>query len=275
MDSLVSTEWLADALGAPDLLVVDATLLAGELGRDARAEYRAGHIPGAVFLDLAGLRDTASPLPNMLSDAAGLAAHLGPLGIGDGVRIVLYDDSPWHSAARAWWLLDSYGIGPVAILDGGLATWRAEGRPLATGDETAPARPVTPRLDASRLRSKAQVAANLDTAAEQLIDARSLARFTGEEGDPHGAAPGHIPGARSLPYSRFFTQDGRWKQGEPLRDVFAGIDLDAPLVATCGSGVTAAVIAFGAHLLGRQVPIYDGSWSEWGTDPATPKAFGA
>ena len=274
MDSLVSTDWLAAALGTPDLMIVDATLLAADTGRDARAEYRAGHIPGAVFLDLAGLRDTASPLPNTLPDEATVAAHLAPLGIGEGARIVLYDDSPWRTAARAWWLLRSYGIGDVAILDGGLAKWRAGGRPLATGDETAPARPLNPVFNEARLRTREQIRGNLASGAEQLLDARSAARFTGEEADPHGAVPGHIPGARSIPYGRFFAEDGTWKRGDALKAVFDDIDLDAPLVATCGSGVTAAVIAFGAHLLGREAAIYDGSWSEWGSDPATPKALG-
>ncbi|MDP1027246.1 sulfurtransferase [Sphingomonas sp. KR1UV-12] len=275
MDSLVSTAWLADALGTPDLVIVDATMLAADLGRDARAEYRAGHIPGAVFLNLAELRDAASPLPNTLPDAATMAAHLAPLGIGNGARIVLYDDAPWRTAARGWWLLRSYGIGDVAILDGGLARWRAEGRPLATGDETSPSRPVTPTFNEARLRTMAQVRANLASGAEQLLDARSAARFTGEEADPHGAAPGHIPGARSIPYPRFFAADGTWKRGDALRAVFEDIDLDAPLVATCGSGVTAAVIAFGAHLLGREAALYDGSWTEWGSDPTTQKVTGA
>ncbi|GGB36980.1 sulfurtransferase [Sphingomonas metalli] len=274
MESLVSTDWLAGALGAPDLVVADATLLAGELGRDARAEYRGGHIPGAVFLDLASLRDTTSPLPNTLPDAATMARHLEPLGLGDGARIVLYDDSPWRSAARAWWLLRSFGIGDVAILDGGLAKWRAEGRPLSTGDEVAPPRPVTPHFNEARLRTREQVRGNLATGAEQLLDARSRPRFTGEEPDPHGAAPGHIPGAQCIPYPRFFEGDGTWKRGDALKAVFADVDLDAPLVATCGSGVTAAVIAFAAHLLGREAAIYDGSWSEWGSDPASPKALG-
>jgi thiosulfate/3-mercaptopyruvate sulfurtransferase len=275
MESLVSTEWLAAASGAPDLVVVDATLLAADLGRDAHAEYRAGHIPGAVFLDLAALRDTASPLPNTLPDAATMAAHLAPLGIGDGMRIVLYDDSPWRTAARAWWLLKSYAIGDVAILDGGIAKWRAEGRAVASGEEPATPRPVTPRFNEGRLRTRDQVRGNLATGAEQLLDARSLARFTGDEGDPHGAAPGHIPGARCIPYPRFFAADGTWKRGDALKAVFEDVDLDAPLIATCGSGVTAGVIAFGAHLLGREAAVYDGSWSEWGGDPASPKATGA
>ena len=274
MDPLVSADRLADALADPKLIVVDATLLDPALGRDARTEYLAGHVPGAVFLDLAALRDTASPLPNTLPSPEQLAAHLGALGIGEGMRIVLYDDSPWRSAARAWFLLHSHGIGPVAILDGGLAAWKAGGYPLETGPVTRPAGRLTSHLDAARWRDRAQVRANLASTAEQLVDARSAARFTGAEGDPHGAAPGHIPGSRNIPYGRFFEHDGRWKRGEALAGTLAPIDPDTPVVATCGSGVTAAVIAFALHLSGRDAAIYDGSWSEWGRDPSTPKATG-
>lgn len=277
MESLVTTRWLADELGAPDLHVVDATLLDPALGRDARAEFEAGHIPGAVFLDLAELRDTASPLPNTLPPAEKMASRLGRLGLSDGARIVLYDDAPWRSAARAWWLLRSFGVGDVAILDGGLAKWRAEGRPVEAGSPEPHAGHLTPDFNEARLRTRDQMTANLETAAEQVLDARSAARFTGEEADSHGAAPGHIPGSRNLPYTRLFQQDDTWKRGDALRAAFTdtGVDLDRPIVVTCGSGITAAVLAFGAHLLGREAALYDGSWAEWGRDPATPKALGA
>ena len=277
MDSLVTADWLANELGDPDLRIVDATLLDPALGRDARAAYDAAHLPGAVFLDLASLRDTASPLPNALPGPATLAARLASLGVGGGDRIVLYDASPWHSSARAWWLLRSYGIGDVAILDGGLSAWTAEGRSLATAVPTPQPASVAPEFNPARLRTLDQMRANLGTRAEQVLDARSAARFSGDEADPHGAAPGHIPGSTNLHYARLFDADGRWKRGPALAAAFAdaGIDLDAPMVATCGSGVTAAVLAFGAHLLGREMAIYDGSWSEWGRDPSTPKEVGA
>lgn len=271
MQSLVSPAWLADALGSPDLVVVDATLLDPALGRDARAEYEAAHIPDAVFLDLAQLRDAGSPLPNTLPGPATVAGRLSPLGIGDGARIVLYDDSPWHSAARAWWLLKSYGIGDVAILDGGIAAWRREGRSTESGTAPAAPRAIHPDLNPARLRTLVQMRANLASGAEQVIDARSPARFAGSEPDPHGAAPGHIPGAQNLYYQRLFDAHGRWKRDDALAAEFAGIDLDAPMVATCGSGVTAGAVAFALHLLGREAAVYDGSWAEWGSDPATPK----
>ena len=277
MHPLVSTDWLADALGQPALHVVDATLLDPALGRDARAEFARGHIPGAVFLDLASLRDTASPLPNTLPSPATMAERLGALGIGTDARVVLYDVSPWKSAARAWWLLKSYGLGDVAILDGGLAAWRTEERPIETGEASATPTEVVVDFNPARLRTIGQMRDNIASLGEQVIDARSPARFSGEEPDPHGAAPGHIPGSTNLHYARLFDADGRWKRGDALAAAFAsvGVDLDAPMVATCGSGVTAGVLAFGAHLLGREMAIYDGSWSEWGSDDTTPKETGA
>ncbi len=282
MHSLVSTDWLADAIGRPDLRpsslrVIDATLLDPALGRDARAEFAAGHVPGARFLDLASLRDVASPLPNTLPSSDTVAMRLGALGIDAATRVVLYDDSPWRSAARAWWLFKSYGLGDVAILDGGLAAWRGEGRPLETGEPAETAAPIEVRFNPARLRTIEQMRANLASRGEQVVDARSPARFSGEEPDPHSAAPGHIPGSTNLHYARLFSADGRWKRGDDLAAAFAGVgvDLDAPMVATCGSGVTAGVLAFGAHLLGREMAVYDGSWSEWGGDPSTPKEVGA
>lgn len=279
MDALVSTEWLAGELGASDLRVVDASYFLASDGRDAAADYDAGHIPGAVFMDLGALADTASDLPLMLPSAEKFASRMQSLGLGDGSRIILYDDSPYKSAARAWWMLSRvFGAHGVAVLDGGLAKWKAENRPLEMGKQTLRHRHFTVWKDEKAVRDKAQIRANIDSKAEQLVDARGAARFTGEERDPRpGVAAGHIPGSLNLPYGQMFDADGTWKTGDALKAAFeqAGIDLSKPLVMTCGSGLTAATLVFGAHLLGKDdVALYDGAWSDWGTDGTTPKATG-
>lgn len=279
MDLLVSTDWLADRLGTPGLKVVDATYFVFDKQRDARADFEAGHIPGAVFLALETLADPAHPAPFMLPPASAFADRMGALGILENDQIILYDNAPHHTAARAWWMLRAMGAPNVALLDGGLALWRAEGRPLEAGPATAAPARFAARFDPAWLRDKTQIRANIDTGAEQLLDARGVARFTGAEADPRAeVAAGHIPGACNLPYDRLFAPDGRWLRDAPLAAAFAqaGIDPARPLVTTCGSGVTAAVVLFGAALLGvPQLALYDGSWSEWGTDPETPKAIGS
>jgi thiosulfate/3-mercaptopyruvate sulfurtransferase len=278
MDSLVSTEWLAGELGASDLRVVDASMFLPEHHRDARAEFEAAHIPGAIFLDLDELRDLDSDLPAMLPSAEKFASRMQSLGLGDGSRIVIYDDSPIKTAARAWWMFNLFGAHDVAILDGGIAKWKAEGRDTETGKATNRHRHFTVFKDEASLATKDDVAAALD-GGTQVIDARTAGRFAGEEPEPRpGVTPGHMPGAVNLPHSRLYNEDGTWKQGDALRAAFAdaGVDPEKPMITTCGGGVTAAVLAFGAQLLGnKQVKLYDGSWAEWGSDPATPKATGA
>ncbi len=280
MTLLVSTERLAAELGTPGLHILDASYFVFDASRDAAADFAAGHVPGAHFLELATLKDAHSPVPFMLPDPARFATRLGALGVARDDRILLYDDTPHRTAARAWWMLRAMGADHVALLDGGIAKWRAEGRPLETGP-AAPVAPATfvPRPDPHWLRDLAAMRANIDSAAEQVVDARGAARFTGAEGDPRPeVAAGHIPGSRNLPYDRLFNADGTWKQGDALAVEFAaaGIDPTRPLTTTCGSGVTAAVVLFGAALLGMTgLSLYDGSWSEWGADPSTPKAVGA
>ena len=279
MESLVSTEWLAAQLGAPDLRIIDATYFLPDAGRDARAEYEAAHIPGAVFLDFEEVSDTANPLPHMLPPEHKFASRMQSLGLGDGNRFVVYDNSPLHSAARAWWMLKTFGAHFVAILDGGLQKWKAEGREVESGRPHPRHAHFTAFLDREAVADKASVRAAMDDGVTQIVDARPASRFAGEDAEPRpGMAAGHIPGSRNAPQSGFFTADNEWKRGDALRAEFerAGVDLDRPMVATCGSGVTACVLLFGAHLLGKQdVRLYDGSWSEWGADPETPKATGS
>jgi thiosulfate/3-mercaptopyruvate sulfurtransferase len=279
VDSLVSTQWLEAELGAPDLRVVDATLFLPGMGRDARAEHEAAHIPGAVYFDIDEIADRDNPVPHMLPPAHKFASRMQTLGIGDGNRIIVYDNSPLHTSARAWFMLRAYGAHYVAILDGGMQKWTAEKRPLESVAQPHRHGHFTALLDQGAVADKAFVRGVIGTGSHVIADARATPRFTGEAAEPRpGLASGHIIGARSLPQGEFFRADNSFKQGAELRATFdaAGVDLAKPLVTTCGSGVTACVILFGAHLLGKEdVKLYDGSWSEWGADPATPKAQGA
>ncbi len=279
MELLVSTEWLAKEIGASDLRIVDATWLMPDSGRDAALEFEGGHIPGAVFMDLGEIADGNSSLPNMLPPPEKFASRMQSLGLGDGSRIVVYDDSPFKTAARAWWMFMLFGAHDVAILDGGLAKWKTEGRALEAGRPTLRHRHFTAWKDEKGVANKADMLANIESKAAQVVDARGSGRFTGEEKEPRpDMASGHIPGSLNLPFGGLFNADGTWKQGAALLEVFkaAGVDLAQPMITTCGSGVTAAVVLFAARLAGKKdVRLYDGSWSEWGLDSDTPKVEGA
>lgn len=278
MDLLVTTEWLANELGASDLRIVDATAFLPDSDRDPAAEYDAAHIPGSVFMNLPELVDSNDTRPGMLPPAEKFASRMQALGLGDGSRIVVYDNSPLRTSARAWWMLRLFGAHEVAILDGGMQKWTAEKRPTESGKPIVRHRHFTVWKDDSTIRTKDDMLANIKSGASQVVDARSSSRFTGEEPEPRaGMVAGHIPGSKNLPFARLFNTDGTWKRGNELKAVFidAGVDLAKPMITTCGSGVTAADLLFGAHLLGKtDVSLYDGSWGEWGADPSTPKATG-
>ena len=273
---LVSTEWLVAHLGDPDLRVVDATFYLPHLNRDARAEHRDAHIPGAGFFDIDEIADRKSPLPHMLPAPLEFERAAGALGIGDGDRVVVYAARHMIASARVWWTFRAFGHDRVAVLDGGLQAWRAEGRPLASGEPAAPARHrFTARPRPALVHDLAAMLANVDSRREQVLDARSHGRFVGTEPEPRpGLRAGHIPGSVSLPYDRLFRpEDGRLLPPDRLRSVFeaAGVDLARPVATTCGSGVSAAVLAVGLHVLGRrEASVYDGSWTEWGGRDDTP-----
>ena len=275
MESLVSTDWLAGHVDEPGLVVVDCSWHMPASSRDGRAEFLDSHIAGARFLDIDAVRDCSNPAPHMLPRADRFAEAMAEIGVGSSDRIVVYDNSPLRTAARGWFMLRHFGASDVAILDGGFQKWRAEGRPTQSGEP----KQREARFEVDERRDEITTRQEILGGNElPLVDARGAARFEGSEADPRpGVAPGHIPGARNLPYSAVYNPDGTFRSREALKRLFdeAGTDPRQPFVATCGSGVTASSLIFAAHLLGNdETRLYDGSWSEWGADPTTPKAIG-
>jgi len=274
MDTLVTTEWLARNLGEPDLAIVDSSAFMPADGRDPAAEFIAAHILGARFLDINQVADRSNPAPHMLPSAAEFAAAMTGLGVGSSDRIVVYDNSPLRTAARGWFMFRHFGAERVAILDGGLQKWLSEGRPIESGEAQKP----KARFEARELDSEVVSKNDLPGIGIPILDARGRARFEGSEADPRpNVAAGHIPGAKNLPFASLYREDGTLKPDEELRAAFDALKIDPaqPFVASCGSGVTANSIIFAAHRLGgRRGKLYDGSWSEWGADPATPKETG-
>ncbi len=276
-DFFVSTAWLGAHLGAPDLAIIDASFFMPAENRDARAEYLAGHIPGAVFFDVDAIADHSTSLPHMLPSPADFAIAAGKLGLGDGMRLVVYDASQLVGAARVWWTLRLFGAADVKVLEGGLQQWRAEGRPLEAGAREPAPRIFAPRLSAAGVAAAADVLRASEAGSAQIVDARSAGRFTGEVAEPRpGLRSGHIPNSRNVPWSEVAAQ-GRIKPAAAVARAFsdAGVDLDRPIITTCGSGVTAAILLMALESIGKtNVVLYDGSWSEWGARPDLPVATG-
>lgn len=275
MDDLVTTDWLARNLGADDLAIVDCSFFMPADKRDPAAEFDAAHIPGARFLDIGTVADRDHSAPHMLPGTSDFGAAMVALGVDRDDRIIVYDNSPLRTAARGWFMMRHFGAERVAILDGGFQKWRREGRPVESG-------PATPRIVRFDAVATPLAVVDKDLVATQrelpVVDARGKPRFEGSEPDPRpGIAAGHIPGSRNLPYAALYRDDGTLKSDSALAAEFAaaGVDPSMPFIATCGSGVTANSLLFAARRLGgRGHKLYDGSWSDYGADPATPKEQG-
>ncbi len=276
---LVSTDWLQGRLDHPELRLLDATWHLPHLKRDARAEYAAGHIPGAVFFDIDAISDHSTQLPHMLPNPAEFAAAVGKLGIGNDTFVVVYDSYGLMSAARVWWMFRAFGYDRVAVLDGGLPKWKREGRTVDARAVNPAPKTFTSQFRPRVLRRKAEMIENLKTKSEQVVDARSAGRFKGSEPEVRpGLRGGHIPGSRNVPYNTLLDpQTLAVLPADQLRQRFiaAGVDLGQPIVTSCGSGITACALAFGLHLIGvPRVAVYDGSWTEWGAPGDTPVETG-
>jgi len=273
---LVTTEWLAENLSSPDLRVVDGSYYLPNEAINAQDKFEEQHILGAVFFDIDDISDTSSPLPHMVPPPHKFSSRVRKLGLGDGLRFVIYDQRGIFSAPRVWWTFRYFGHEDVAVLDGGLPKWLAEGRPVEDGPVRAGERHFTPRVDGLLLREKDQVLANISRRREQILDARSKERFEGSAPEPRaGLRGGHIPGSYNLPFPELLDDETKtFRSPEELRARFgaSGIDLSKPIVTSCGSGVTAAILSLALYQLGaRETAVYDGSWAEWGQpDEATP-----
>lgn len=279
-DALVSTEWLAANLNAPNVRIVDGSFYLPAQKRDPKGEFAQKHIPGAVFFDIDEIADKASSLPHMLPAPDQFSAQVRKLGLGDGTKIVIYDTTPMTGACRVWWMFRAMGYKDVSILNGGLPKWIAEGRPV-TADATSPTdRPFTARLESSLVRSVDDVFGLIDSKKEQIVDARAANRFRAEVPEPRaGLRGGHMPGAFNLPYNELLdpaTNTVLPADKLAARIAASGIDPSKKVTASCGSGVTACVVALGLYLTGApEAAIYDGSWTEWGGRADTPIVTGA
>ncbi|MFZ7093508.1 3-mercaptopyruvate sulfurtransferase [Primorskyibacter sp. 2E233] len=274
--TLVSTEWLARHLKDPDLRILDASWYLPAMERDPKAEYEQAHIPGARFFDIDEISDARSELPHMAPTIEKFMSRMRAMGVGDGHQVVVYDGMGMFSAARVWWTFKLMGKDDVAVLDGGLPKWQAEGREIEDLPPMVRDRHMTVQRQAHLVKDVTQVSAASKLRDTEIIDARSAARFRGEAPEPReGLRSGHIPGSKNVPYDSLMTEDGTMKAPDALRAVFeaAGVDLSKPAITTCGSGVTAAILSLALERLGKSDhSLYDGSWSEWGQFPTLPVA---
>ncbi|MBL4803189.1 MAG: 3-mercaptopyruvate sulfurtransferase [Emcibacter sp.] len=272
---LVSTEWLSEHLSAPDIRIVDATWHMPGDERNAYNQYREAHIPGAVFFDINEICDLDNPLPHMLPSAEKMSSRMRKLGIGDGNRVVIYDNSDVRSAARVWYMLKTFGLWDVAILDGGFQKWKTERRKIEDIPPIPRIRHFTARFNTTKVRDLEHMLENLEHGKEQVVDARPAGRFTGKDPEPRADMKcGAIPGSCNVFFKDLLNaEDGTFKSPDAVRKIFesAGLDLNKPIVTSCGSGITASVLLLGLYMIGHQeVALYDGSWSEWGSHPDTP-----